>query len=114
MSQLFSIKGRLGRSTYQNYYLFVLGIAMATLLLYEIRDVFGMDSLAFGIVLFGLIISFITLCTTAIRRLHDLDRPAWHLALALIPVYNIYLVLYLLCMKGEAEVNAYGVRPEPL
>lgn len=114
MSQLFSVKGRLGRSMYQNQYLLSLGVVAFALLVYELKAVLGFDQLAFNLVICALTIAFLSMITAAIRRLHDLDRPAWHLVLALIPVYNLYLLLSLLCIKGENEVNPYGLRPEAL
>ena len=114
MSQLFSVKGRLGRSKYQNHYLLCLGFVAVSLLVYEFRSMFGLETHAFNIALGSLALAFLSMLTAAIRRLHDLDRPAWHLALTLVPVYNLYLVLSLLCLKGEAEENPYGFRPEPL
>lgn len=114
MSQLFSVKGRLGRSRYQNQYLLSLGIVAFALFIYELKAVLGFDQLAFNLVVCALAIAFVSMITAAIRRLHDLDRPAWHLVLTLIPVYNLYLLLSLLCIKGENEENPYGFRPEPL
>ena len=114
MSQLFSVKGRLGRSRYQNQYLLSLGVVAFVLLIYELKAVLGLDQLAFNLVIIALSIACISMISAAIRRLHDLDRPAWHLVLALIPVYNLYLLLSLLCLKGENEENPYGFRPEPL
>lgn len=114
MSQLFSVKGRLGRSNYQNQYLFSLGVSAVVLTIYEMRDTIGLHEIAFTITLIGLGLAFASALTAAIRRLHDLDRPAWHLILTLIPVYNLYLFLSLLCLKGEEEINHYGYRPEPL
>ncbi len=114
MSQLFSVQGRLGRSKYQNHYLLSLGVIAFALLVYELRSILGMESLAFDVALGGLIVASVSMFTAAVRRLHDLDRPAWHLILTLVPVYNLYLVLSLLCTKGEKEVNPYGLRPEPL
>jgi uncharacterized membrane protein YhaH (DUF805 family) len=114
MNQLFSVRGRLGRSNYQNQYLFSLGVSALFLLFYEMRDIIGFQELAFMFTLVGLGFSFVCMLTAAIRRLHDLDRPAWHLVLTLVPVYNLYLIMSLLCTKGEEEINPYGQRPEPL
>ena len=114
MSQLFSIKGRLGRSKYQNHYILSLGISVLALMLYEMRETIGIGEIAFSMVMAGLGVAFLSMIAAAIRRLHDLDRPAWHLILTLVPVYNLYLVLSLLCLKGEEEINPYGYRPEPL
>ncbi len=114
MQQLFSVKGRLGRSRYQNHYLLALGGVAFLLSLYEMRTMLGLEQVAMQIAALGLIIASISMISAAIRRLHDLNRPAWHLVMGLIPVYNLYLLLALLCTKGEQEVNHYGLRPEPL
>ncbi len=114
MKKLFSVKGRLGRSKYQNHYLLSLGVVFLAMAVYELRGVLGIEAFALDIALGGFFIAFVSMLTAAVRRLHDLDRPAWHLLLTLIPVYNLYLFLSLLCIKGEAEVNPYGLRPESL
>lgn len=111
---LFSVKGRLGRSKYQNHYILSLGVIALSFFIYEMRFLLGIENIAFDLVVGGLLVALLSMLSAAIRRLHDLDRPAWHLLLALVPLYNCYLVLSLLCMKGEAEVNPYGLRPEPL
>ena len=114
MSMMFSTRGRLGRSKYQNYYLVSLSLCTISLLVYEISIFFGMQELAFTFALACIAITFLSMSTAAVRRLHDLDRPAWHLMLTLVPVYGLYLFLSLLCIKGEEEINLYGIRPEPL
>ena len=50
-------------------------------------------------------------CIT-IKRLHDLERPAWHWLLLAVPIYNIYLGLVLLFQKGTDGANEFG--PDPL
>ena len=50
-------------------------------------------------------------CIT-IKRLHDLERPARHWLLLMVPVYNIYLGLVLLFKKGTEGPNEFG--PDPL
>ena len=47
-----------------------------------------------------------------IRRLHDLDRPAWWCIGCLIPLVNGVLGIYLLFFKGTDGPNQYG--PDPL
>ena len=51
------------------------------------------------------------ICIT-IKRLHDLERPARHWLLLMVPVYNIYLGLVLLFKKGTEGPNEFG--PDPL
>ena len=47
-----------------------------------------------------------------IRRLHDLDRPAWWCIGCLIPLVNGVLGIYLLFFKGTDGPNQSG--PDPL
>ena len=47
-----------------------------------------------------------------VKRLHDLDRPGWHVLLLAIPLYNIYLSIVLFFVAGSTGDNRYG--PDPL
>lgn len=47
-----------------------------------------------------------------VRRLQDLDRPGWHVAFMLVPVYNIFLGCQLFLRRGTVGDNQHG--PDPL
>jgi uncharacterized membrane protein YhaH (DUF805 family) len=47
----------------------------------------------------------------AVRRIHDGNKSAWTMLLALIPLVNFY-IFYLLCKQGTQGPNNYG--PSPL
>ena len=47
-----------------------------------------------------------------IRRLHDLDRPGWWAVGGIIPMVNMALSIYALCIPGTVGPNQYG--PDPL
>ena len=47
-----------------------------------------------------------------VKRLHDLDRPGWHVLLFLVPIYNICLAIILFVVEGTVGDNRYG--PDPL
>lgn len=47
-----------------------------------------------------------------IRRLHDLNRPAWWCIGVFVPLVNLVLGIYLLFFKGTEGPNDYG--PDPL
>ena len=47
-----------------------------------------------------------------IRRLHDLNRPAWWCIAVFVPLVNLVLGIYLLFFKGTDGPNDYG--PDPL
>ena len=46
-----------------------------------------------------------------IRRLHDLDRPAWWVIATFVPLLNLVLWLYLLFARGTYGPNQYGADP---
>ena len=48
----------------------------------------------------------------AVKRLHDLGRPGWHILGTMVPIYNIWLGCELLFRKGDVGPNEYG--PDPL
>ena len=64
--------------------------------------------LASGVSMIGLVPSVML----TIRRLHDLDRPAWWVIGAFIPVANLVLSVYILFFQGTPGPNQYG--PDPL
>ncbi len=64
--------------------------------------------LASGVSMIGLVPSVML----TIRRLHDLDRPAWWVIGAFIPVLNLVLSVYILFFQGTPGPNQYG--PDPL
>ena len=47
----------------------------------------------------------------SIRRLHDLDKSGWWLILSLVPLVNIFFLLYLWLAPGTAGYNRYGQDP---
>ena len=63
----------------------------------------------------GTIISIVSLIPSfmlIIRRLHDLNRPAWWCIGVFVPLVNLVLGIYLLFFKGTDGPNDYG--PDPL
>ena len=42
-----------------------------------------------------------------IRRLHDLNRSGWYLALAFIPLMNMVMLAYLLFAQGKVAGNRW-------
>ena len=63
----------------------------------------------------GTIISIVAIISSSmliIRRLHDLNRPAWWCIGVFVPLVNLVLGIYLLFFKGTDGPNDYG--PDPL
>lgn len=102
MKDLFSWNGRIGRLKY-------FGIYAAFTVVYMILAFLATKSSALFVVLglYYLVYTYVSVIT-AIKRLHDLDRPGVHFLLLLIPFYNIYLGLVLLFKKGTEGSNTYG------
>ena len=43
-----------------------------------------------------------------IRRLHDLNQSGWMSLMLMIPVLNLFLMLYVLMASGTPQINRYG------
>jgi uncharacterized membrane protein YhaH (DUF805 family) len=56
-------------------------------------------------------LTFIPSLALMIRRLHDLDRPAWWVIATFVPLLNLVLWLYLLFARGTYGPNQYGADP---
>lgn len=57
------------------------------------------------------VIANVVVAFMVVKRLHDLDRPGWHYWLMLVPLYNLYLGIVLLFVKGTPGSNRFGVDP---
>ena len=82
--------------------------ATAGLLLMTIV-VAGTDSANTSI--FQAVAGLVYLLLVAPQRFRDLNRPGWHAALLLIPIYNLYVGLDLAFARGTRGTNLYGSDP---
>lgn len=46
-----------------------------------------------------------------VRRLHDLDRSAWWMLIAIVPLVGAILLIVWFCTKGSEGSNRFGVDP---
>jgi uncharacterized membrane protein YhaH (DUF805 family) len=113
MTDLLSVRGRIGRKRYALVtlmialisYVFAFAIGFVSAVSDgDVRNagVFGLLVGLAGCVLQGLI---------AVRRLHDLGKPGTYLWLFLVPFYNIYFSLVLCFTRGSSDTNPYGPAP---
>lgn len=58
--------------------------------------------------LIGVVLAIIYWISLTIRRFHDIGKGGWITALALIPVVNIGILLWLLFAPGQKGENKYG------
>ena len=109
--EMFSTQGRANRAWYL-WHIILDALAIVTGIV-----LFGLLTVLTGTPLFilpaigvGAAGIWAGVCIT-IKRLHDLERPAWHWLLLAVPIYNIYLGLVLLFQKGTDGPNQFGSDP---
>ncbi|MBI1417401.1 MAG: DUF805 domain-containing protein [Limimaricola sp.] len=112
-----------GRAARSEYWWFVLFVMVVTFLL-EIIDIrlFGVTvvgpgsiSGSTGFAPFSTLFMLVTLLPglgVAARRLHDNDRSAWWLLIALVPVVGFIVLLVWLVGRGTPGPNRFG--PDPV
>ena len=49
-----------------------------------------------------------------VKRIRDLDKPLWYIALAFVPLANFYLFILVLFVDGTQGPNQYGPSPKGL
>lgn len=104
---LFSIKGRVGRTTYWLASVLPGAVFLALAAAFDLPARMGY----FGFTVFGLLVLWVTL-VIAIKRCHDRDRPGWFVLVALIPVIgSIWLLIELGFLEGSKSENRFGSAP---
>ena len=113
METFFRISNRINRKRYIKRMLALLGITfiLAFLVNFSLLIV-GADILAEDMLEGALgLLTLIPSLALMIRRLHDLDRPAWWVIATFVPLLNLVLWLYLLFARGTYGPNQYGADP---
>jgi len=108
-SHYVTFSGRAFRSEYWLWALFIAIGGLATAILDS--AVFGYDPGASPLNGIFDLITFLPSLAIAARRLHDIDRTAWWLLLALTIIGSILLIVWF-CFKGTPGPNRFG--PDPL
>jgi uncharacterized membrane protein YhaH (DUF805 family) len=105
--------GRIGRVRYLAYHMLGMLLVMAAMGLTLITSnsaIVGLLGLIYGATAIAL---YVYTFIWARRRLNDLGYSGWFQLVALIPLVNIILFLYLMFAPGEKETNKWGPRPLP-
>lgn len=115
----FSFEGRIRRMEYFLSFLVggvVFGIAFALGLGTALFGAASNSGSSFG---FGVFIGIVALIADIwfslaqyVKRLHDTDKSGWLILLALIPIVNFGLALYMLFADGTVGPNRYGPDPK--
>lgn len=105
-----------GRSRRKEYWMFVLGIFIAAIVLSIVEGILGLSRMVGGVygplttILFlGVIIPSIAV---QVRRFHDQDKSGWFVLLALIPFIGGLAVLVFMCLEGTKGPNRFGPDPK--
>ena len=117
MTEIFSFKGRIRRSTFWGLFaLLILISAMAQAAIAV--DVESSDpGLLSMLGLAGTILTSWACLATYAKRWHDIGQSGWMSLTILIPFLGFFIILYLGFSRGDIGSNKFGeepVRPEPL
>jgi uncharacterized membrane protein YhaH (DUF805 family) len=105
-----------GRSRRKEYWMFVLGIFIAAIVLSIIEGIAGVNGMIAGaygpltaIFFLAIIIPGIAV---QVRRFHDQDKSGWFVLIGLIPLLGGLVVLVFMCLEGTRGPNRFGADPK--
>ena len=99
----------------KRYFFRALALGAAVSIITNLITMIAVSMNSSAIAMLGTIISIAALIPSfmlIVRRLHDLNRPAWWCVGVFVPLVNLVLGIYLLFFKGTDGPNDYG--PDPL
>ncbi len=105
-----------GRSRRKEYWMFVLGVFIAVVILSILEGIAGLGGMVGGVygplttlLLVGIIVPSIAV---QVRRFHDQDKSGWFVLLALIPLVGGIAVFVFMCLEGTKGPNRFGPDPK--
>lgn len=116
---IFSFRGRIGRLRYLAYNVglnLVMSVVMVPIM--GVSAFTGGDMAAMGgvsMILLGILytLSLVITIMYGKRRLNDLNRSGWFMLLLIIPLINLFLIIYMLFFRGTEGDNNYGSEAVP-
>lgn len=105
-----------GRSRRKEYWMFVLGVFIAAIVLSIVEGILGMSGMVGGV--YGplttifLLAVIIPSIAVQVRRFHDQDKSGWMVLLAFIPILGGLAVLIFMCLEGTRGSNRFGPDPK--
>ncbi len=105
-----------GRARRKEYWMFQLGVVIAYIAIVVLTMLLGAisETLAYlGGALYMLLAlgAIVPSIAVGVRRLQDQDKSGWLMLLALVPIANIVLLVFM-CLEGTAGPNQYGPDPK--
>ena len=105
-----------GRSRRKEYWMFLLGVVGAAIVLSIVEGALGMSGMVGGvygplttILLLGV---FVPALACQVRRFHDQDKSGWFVLLGLIPYVGGIVVFVFMCLDGTQGPNRFGDDPK--
>ena len=105
-----------GRSRRKEYWMFLLGVFIAVIVLSIIEGIVGLSGMVGGVYgplttlfLLGILVPSIAV---QVRRFHDQDKSGWFVLLGLIPFLGGLAVLVFMCLEGTRGPNRFGPDPK--
>lgn len=111
LSEIFSFQGRANRAWYIGHVIVddfvIFGLVV---LMFVLGMVTGTP--LFILPLAGVFVGAVVAATAvSVKRLHDLDMSGWHLLGMMVPIYNLYLGLKMVFVRGTTGPNRFGNDP---
>ena len=105
-----------GRSRRKEYWMFLLGVIIAAIILGIIEGILGLSGMVGGVygpltTLFLLAI-IVPSIAVQVRRFHDQDKSGWFVLISLIPIIGGLIVFVFMCLEGTKGPNRFGLDPK--
>jgi uncharacterized membrane protein YhaH (DUF805 family) len=105
-----------GRSRRKEYWMFLLGVVIAAVVLSIVEGILGMSGMVGGVygpltvlLMLGVLVPSIA---CQVRRFHDQDKSGWFVLLAFIPFLGGLAVLVFMLLEGTRGDNRFGPDPK--
>ena len=111
LSEIFSFQGRANRAWYIGHVIVDDFVILSLIVLMLVLGVVTGTPL-FVLPLVGVLFGAVVAATAvSVKRLHDLNMSGWHLLGMMIPIYNLYLGLKMVFVRGTTGPNRFGNDP---
>ncbi|HEX3809931.1 MAG TPA: DUF805 domain-containing protein [Rhizomicrobium sp.] len=98
-----------GRARRAEYWWYTLVYIVIYVILAIIQNILGTGAILTGILSLALLLPSLGV---SFRRMHDIDRSAWWLLLAFIPLIGAIILIYWFAQPGTAGSNQFGSDPK--
>ena len=108
LSNYTKLTGRAGHTEYRYFLIFYVGCLFVAITVEVMLSIQPLNQNFGPLSAIVFLATFLPMFAVTVRRLHDLDRSAWWLLLAFLPIVNIVVFLALAVLPNGKESNSYG------